>query len=365
MTLRPLLPVKTQHETSTIKFVFFKKNYMSSEKKTNFMVEAEGTSNFMLVFFICFSHVKALYGGTPWYFAAYGLYKLAHLTNSLNSHYLNGFTSRIKLCDRAHMLDIETTHPLASFLEAKSSLKKHNQIRRPVHGPLQFQHVGSERHPTKANTTKGWARRLSSFVAGWDQSEANKPSFNTFFLCRRARQVNRSRQWRIKYKMQKIAQWQPEVPNYQGDWISEKHARQIKAAKRPTKQTKSNQKQTETEPENTNQTTLPALCTGSITRPSSLSSGAPWQHSDQSHRSFSHRRPSKVLKPKPGPANNQLQNRHIIFHTMCIPQQTSVKTWNTSGSQPTHFRYKLSPSNLTSNAHKAEDKVDEKVRGSA
>ena len=43
------------------------------------------------------------------------------------------------------MLDIETTHKLASFLEA---------IPRPVHGPLQFQQVASAHHRTKANTAK-------------------------------------------------------------------------------------------------------------------------------------------------------------------------------------------------------------------
>ena len=36
------------------------------------------------------------------------------------------------------MLDIETTHKLASFLEAKLSLKNTTEIPRPVHGPLQF-----------------------------------------------------------------------------------------------------------------------------------------------------------------------------------------------------------------------------------
>ena len=36
------------------------------------------------------------------------------------------------------MLDIETTHKLASFLEAKLSLKNTTEIPRPVHGPLQY-----------------------------------------------------------------------------------------------------------------------------------------------------------------------------------------------------------------------------------
>ena len=36
------------------------------------------------------------------------------------------------------MLDIETTHKLASFLEAKFSLKNTTEIPRPVHGPLQY-----------------------------------------------------------------------------------------------------------------------------------------------------------------------------------------------------------------------------------
>ena len=48
------------------------------------------------------------------------------------------------------MLDIETTHKLASFLEAKLSLKNTTEIPRPV----QFQQVASARHPTKANTAK-------------------------------------------------------------------------------------------------------------------------------------------------------------------------------------------------------------------
>ena len=38
------------------------------------------------------------------------------------------------------MLDIETAHKLASFLEAKLSLKNTTEIPRPVHGPLQHEH---------------------------------------------------------------------------------------------------------------------------------------------------------------------------------------------------------------------------------
>ena len=72
------------------------------------------------------------------------------------------------------MLDIETIHILASFLEANSSLKKHDQIRRPVHGPLQFQEVGSARHPTKANTTKALIER-GDFPALWLDGISLKP----------------------------------------------------------------------------------------------------------------------------------------------------------------------------------------------
>ena len=39
------------------------------------------------------------------------------------------------------MLDIETTHKLASFLEAKFSLKNTTEIPSPVHGPLQHVYV--------------------------------------------------------------------------------------------------------------------------------------------------------------------------------------------------------------------------------
>ena len=63
-----------------------------------------------------------------------------------------------QLCCREHMLDIETTHKLASFLEAKFSLKNTREIPRPVHGPLQFQQVASARHPTKANTAKAFEK---------------------------------------------------------------------------------------------------------------------------------------------------------------------------------------------------------------
>ena len=52
--------------------------------------------------------------------------------------------------------------------------------------------------------------------------------------------------------------------------------------------TKKSPKQSKTKTQNTNQATLPALCTGYITRPISLSSEAPRQHSDRTHRSFSH-----------------------------------------------------------------------------
>ena len=73
-----------------------------------------------------------------------------------NSYYLNGSSSHMKLCYRVHMLDIETTHILASVLEAKFSLKNMTEIPRPVHGPLQFQEAGSACHPTKANTIKAY-----------------------------------------------------------------------------------------------------------------------------------------------------------------------------------------------------------------
>ena len=39
-------------------------------------------------------------------------------------------------------LDIETTHKLASFPEAKFSLKNTTEIPRPVHGPLQYSKAG-------------------------------------------------------------------------------------------------------------------------------------------------------------------------------------------------------------------------------
>ena len=129
-----------------------------------------------------------------------------------------------------------------------------------------------------------------------------------FSLFRRARQVNRSRQSKkIELENARVAK---------GDQreLGEKRAEQIKAAKVLNKE--NHQKQNKAKTQNTNQTTLPALCTGSITRPNSLSSEAPRQHSDQSHRSFSHHqhakgyRPSGVLKLMPGPANDQLQNRH-------------------------------------------------------
>ena len=72
------------------------------------------------------------------------------------------------------MLDIETIHILASFLEAKSSLKKHDQIRRPVHGPLQFQEMGFACHPTKANTTKALVEP-GDFPALWLDGISLKP----------------------------------------------------------------------------------------------------------------------------------------------------------------------------------------------
>ena len=87
----------------------------------------------------------------------------------------------MKICYRVHMPDIETTHKLASFLEAKLSLKNTTEIPRPVHGPLQFQQVASARHPTKANTAKALVEPgdFPALWLGWVQSEASKPSFNT------------------------------------------------------------------------------------------------------------------------------------------------------------------------------------------
>ena len=73
------------------------------------------------------------------------------------------------------MLDIETTHKLASFLEAKLSLKNTTEIPRPVHGPLQFQQVASARHPTKANTAKALVEP-GDFPALWLDGFSLKPA---------------------------------------------------------------------------------------------------------------------------------------------------------------------------------------------
>ena len=95
--------------------------------------------------------------------------------NSPNTYYLNGSTSHITLCYRVHMLDIETTHKLASFLEAKFSLKNTTEIPRPVHGPLQFQQGASARHPTKANTAKALVEP-DDFPALWLDGLSLKPA---------------------------------------------------------------------------------------------------------------------------------------------------------------------------------------------
>ena len=73
------------------------------------------------------------------------------------------------------MLDIETAHKLASFLEAKLSLKNTTEIPRPVHGPLQFQQVASARHPTKANTAKALVEP-GDFPALWLDGFSLKPA---------------------------------------------------------------------------------------------------------------------------------------------------------------------------------------------
>ena len=65
------------------------------------------------------------------------------------------------------MLNIETTHKLASFLEAKFSPKNTTDIPRPVHGPLQFQQVASARHPTKATQLKLWLSQVTFQLCGW------------------------------------------------------------------------------------------------------------------------------------------------------------------------------------------------------
>ena len=53
------------------------------------------------------------------------------------------------------MLDIETTHKLASFLEAKLSLKNTTEIPRPVHGPLQYPSDGFTTDVGKRTTAPG------------------------------------------------------------------------------------------------------------------------------------------------------------------------------------------------------------------
>ena len=73
------------------------------------------------------------------------------------------------------MLDIETTHKLVSFLDAKLSLKNTTEIPRPVHGPLQFQQVASARHPTKANTAKALVGP-GDFPALWLDGFSLKPA---------------------------------------------------------------------------------------------------------------------------------------------------------------------------------------------
>ena len=73
------------------------------------------------------------------------------------------------------MLDIETTHKLASFLEGNFSVKNTTEIPRPVHGPLQFQRVASARHPTKANTAKALVEP-GDFPALWLDGFRLKPA---------------------------------------------------------------------------------------------------------------------------------------------------------------------------------------------
>ena len=75
------------------------------------------------------------------------------------------------------MLDIETTHKLASFLEGNFSVKNTTEIPRPVHGPLQFQRVASARHPTKANTAKALVEP-GDFPALWLDGFSLKPTPN-------------------------------------------------------------------------------------------------------------------------------------------------------------------------------------------
>ena len=71
------------------------------------------------------------------------------------------------------MLDIETTHELASFLEAKLSLKNTTEIPRPVHGPLQW--VQSEASKPSFNT-KPWASSFANFLwAPWAQTQKKVP----------------------------------------------------------------------------------------------------------------------------------------------------------------------------------------------
>ena len=73
------------------------------------------------------------------------------------------------------MLDIKTTHKLASFLEAKFSLKNTTEIPSPVHGPLQFQQVASACHPTKASTAKALVVP-GDFPALWLDGFSLKPA---------------------------------------------------------------------------------------------------------------------------------------------------------------------------------------------
>ena len=50
------------------------------------------------------------------------------------------------------MLDIETAHKLASFLETKFSFKNTTEIPRPVHGPLQKVHAVRRNHLSQCIT---------------------------------------------------------------------------------------------------------------------------------------------------------------------------------------------------------------------
>ena len=65
------------------------------------------------------------------------------------------------------MLDIETTNKLASFLEAKFSLKNTTEIPRLVHGPLQFQQVASDVIRPKQTQLKLWLSQVTFQLCGW------------------------------------------------------------------------------------------------------------------------------------------------------------------------------------------------------